>query len=268
MSDPAAATLHVTRPSAGVVLVTLDRPERLNALTVAMFDELGAVVAAVESDPEVRVVILTGAGRGFCAGYDLDDAEGLPELGATAMMARQEAAASVFARLRALKVPVIAAVNGPAAGGGFSLALAADIRLGSPSALFAAAFTRIGLSAGDLGLSWLLPRLVGPGLAAEIAFTGRRVEAEEAVRIGILNRVVPAETLDDEALAMAEQIVANAPGGVRMSKRALQANLEIGSYAAALELENRGQALLTRTDDMAEALAAFVEKRPATFEDR
>jgi enoyl-CoA hydratase/carnithine racemase len=137
--------------------------------------------------------------------------------------------------------------------------------LASPAARFNAAFVKIGLSVGELGTSWTLTRLIGPGRAAEIAYTARMVEAEEAERIGLVNRVVPAESLMDEALAMAAQMAANSPGGVQLSKRALQANLEIGSYAAALELENRGQALLTRGEDMPEALAAFKEKREPQF---
>jgi enoyl-CoA hydratase/carnithine racemase len=188
---------------------------------------------------------MTGAGRAFCAGFDLDDADHLAGLAPLGMLARQDTAARSLAAIRGLPIPVIAAVNGAAAGGGFALALAADIRLASPTARFNAAFVRIGLSAGDLGTSWHLTRLVGPGRAAEIAYTGRFVEAEEAERIGLVNRLVPAEQLLDEALAMAAQIASNSPGGVRLSKRALQANLDT-PFSAALELENRGQALLTR----------------------
>jgi enoyl-CoA hydratase/carnithine racemase len=127
---------------------------------------------------------------------------------------------------------------------------------------------KIGLSVGELGTSWTLSRLVGPGRAAEIAFTGRQVHAEEAERIGLVNRVVGAESLLDEAIALALAIASNSPGGVRMSKRALQASAEISSYAAALEMENRGQALLTRGSDMPEALAAFKEKREPVFTGR
>src|SRR6201994_4672100 len=127
-----------------------------------------------------------------------------------------------------------------------SLTLMADIRLGSPAAKFNAAFVRIGLSAGDLGASWLLPRLIGPSAAAEIGFTGRMVEADEAERLGLLNRVTGPDDLLDQTLAMASLICADSPGGIRISKRALQANMEVASFAAALELENRGQALLTR----------------------
>ena len=137
--------------------------------------------------------------------------------------------------------------------------LAADIRLASPAAKFSAAFLKVGLSVGELGTSYNLTRLVGPGRAAEIAYTARIVEADEAASIGLVNRIIPAERLFGEALAMARLIATNSPGGVRMSKRAIQRNQEITSYAAALELENRGQALLTRTDDMPEALVEDME---------
>lgn len=261
-------TLLVQAPADGVVQVTLNRPDRFNAMTVAMFDELESLARAVGDERDVRVMILTGAGKAFCAGYDLDEAEELPSLGALGMLDRQERAARAVSAVRAIPVPVIAAVNGPAAGGGLSLALMADIRLGSPAAKFNAAFVRIGLSAGDLGASWLLPRLIGPSAAAEIGFTGRIVEAAEAERLGLLNRVTGPDDLLDQALAMAGQICANSPGGIRLSKRALQANLEVASFAAALELENRGQALLTRCDDMTEALDAFKAKRAPNFAGR
>lgn len=261
-------TLLIDSPAPGVVQITLNRPDRFNSMTVAMFDELESVAQTLSDDREVRVVILTGAGRAFCAGYDLDEAEELPALGALGMLDRQERAARALSAVRSIPVPVIAAVNGPAAGGGMSLTLMADIRLGSPAAKFNAAFVRIGLSAGDLGASWLLPRLIGPSAAAEIGFTGRMVEAEEAERLGLLNRVTGSDDLLDQTLAMARQICANSPGGIRMSKRALQANMEVSSFAAALELENRGQALLTRCDDMAEALEAFKSKRAPNFSGR
>lgn len=261
-------TIELTRPADGVVLATLNRPDRLNAMTVTMFAELEELAFALGEDDDVRVVVLTGAGKAFCAGYDLDDADELAELTALGMLDRQERAARSLSALRALRVPVIAAVNGAAAGGGLSLVLAADIRLAARSAKFNAAFVRIGLSAGDLGASWLLSRIIGPALAAEIAYTGRFVLADEAERIGLVNRTVDDDRLLGEALAMADLIRANSPGGVQLSKRALQANMEIGSYAAALELENRGQALLTRSEDMPEALAAFREKRAPNFTGR
>jgi enoyl-CoA hydratase/carnithine racemase len=258
-------TVRLEEPAEGVLLVTLDRPERLNAQTNQMFDELERLGLHLRDRDDLRVVILTGAGRAFCAGFDLDDAEDMAQVGALSMLRRQELAARAMHAIRSVPMPTIAAVNGAAAGGGFALALAADIRLGSPAARFNCAFVRIGLSLGDLGTSWMLPRLIGPGRAAEVGYTGRFIESEEAERIGLLNRIVPAESLLDEALALAGQIAANSPGGVRLSKRALQANMEAGSYAAALELENRGQALLTRAADMPEALRAFKEKRAPNF---
>jgi enoyl-CoA hydratase/carnithine racemase len=188
---------------------------------------------------------MTGAGeRAFCAGFDLDEVKVIAEMGIREFLRFQELSAGGLAALRSLPFPVIAAVHGAASGGGLSLALSADIRLAAPTAKFNAAFVKVGLSAGELGTSWTLTRLVGPGRAAEIAFTGRNVEADEALRIGLVNRVVPAADLLGEALSLARRIGASPAAGVRMSKRALQRNLEVASYRAAVELENRGQALL------------------------
>ncbi|SBW22783.1 enoyl-CoA hydratase/isomerase [Candidatus Protofrankia californiensis] len=250
-------TIRLERPTDGIVVATLNRPERLNAMTVLMFQELEEMALAVDGDDDVRVLIITGAGRAFCAGYDLDDAEELSSLSPMDMLKRQERAARALATIRSIRIPVIAAINGTAAGGGLSLTLVADIRLAAPSARFNAAFVRIGLSAGDMGASWLLPRIVGPSRVAEIGFTGRFVEAEEAEHIGLVNKIVSAGTLLAEAVAMAELIRANSPGGVQLSKRALQANMEVPSYTAALELENRGQVVLTRDEDIPEVLDAF-----------
>jgi enoyl-CoA hydratase/carnithine racemase len=259
-------TLQLEQPAPGVVVARLNRPERLNAMTVQMFEELFALPSELRDD-DLRALIITGAGKAFCAGFDLDEIDVLNRMGIREFLKFQELATGGLAGIRALRVPVIAAVNGAAAGGGLSLALAADIRLASPTARFNAAFVRVGLSVGELGTSWHLTRLVGPGRAAEIAYTGRFVEAEEAERIGLVNRIVPAESLLDEALAVAAQIASNSPGGVQLSKRALQANLDT-SFAAALELENRGQALLTRGEDMPEALQAFKERREPQFTGR
>jgi enoyl-CoA hydratase/carnithine racemase len=258
-------TLLLEERSPGVVVATLNRPERYNAMTNTMFVELERMALELGQEDDLRVLVLTGAGKAFCAGYDLADADALPGLGAMGMLDQQELAARGLLAVRSMRVPVIAAVNGAAAGGGLSLSLAADIRLAAPEAKFNAAFVRIGLSAGDLGASWLLTRLIGPASTSEICFTGRMVFAEEAARLGLVNSVSAPGALLADTMALAEAIVANSPGGVQLSKRALQANLEIGSYAAALELENRGQALLTRGHDMPEALAAFVEKRPPVY---
>jgi enoyl-CoA hydratase/carnithine racemase len=260
-------TIALEEPAPGVLVATLNRPDRYNAMSFRMFDELFALPAELRNVDDLRTLIITGAGKAFCAGFDLDEVEMLPRMGVREFLKFQELAQGGLAGIRALRVPVIAAVNGPATGGGMAVALAADIRLASPRARFNAAFVRVGLSVGDLGTSWHLPRLVGPGRAAEIAYTGRFVEAEEAERIGLVNRVVPAERLLDEALAMAAQIASNSPAGVQLSKRALQANMD-APFSTALELENRGQALLTRGEDMPEALQAFKERREPQFTGR
>jgi enoyl-CoA hydratase/carnithine racemase len=158
-------------------------------------------------------------------------------------------------------------VNGAAAGAGFSLALAADIRVVSPRAKFNAAFVRIGLSGGDCGISWTLPRIVGLGLASELLFTGRFVDAEESVRVGLANELVAEEDLTEKALSMAEQIATNSPFGISLTKELLQTNVDAPSLEAAIELENRSQVLATRTEDMVEALAAFRAKRVPAFRD-
>ena len=254
-------------PRPGIAVVTLNRPERLNALSWPMVDEYLALCAALKADTRLRVVILTGEGRGFCAGLDLQqrgDALGGGD-DVYLVSLRQEKIANLAMGLRSLPQPVIAAVNGPAAGGGFAIALASDIRLAAPEASFHASFIRIGLSGCDAGVSYLLPRLIGFGLASEIMLTGRRVGAEEAARIGLANRVVPADELLDAALELAEGIAANSPFGVWMTKKGLERNVDAPSLEAAVELENRTQVLTTRTDDQKEALAAFREKRPAHF---
>jgi enoyl-CoA hydratase/carnithine racemase len=259
-------TLELAEP--GIAVLRMNRPGRMNSQTVRMFTEYNTVAYALR-DSGVRALIITGTGqRAFCAGFDLDEIDVITRMGVREFLKFQETATGGIQAIRHLPFPVIAAVHGAATGGGLALALAADIRLVAPTAKFSAAFVKVGLSMGELGTSYNLARLVGPGRAAEIGFTARLVDAEEAVRIGLANRLCPTEDLFDDALAMARLIAANSPGGVRMSKRAIQRNQEISSYAAALELENRGQALMSRTEDMPEALAAFKDKRAPRFSGR
>jgi enoyl-CoA hydratase/carnithine racemase len=256
-------TLEVIDGSIGVLRI--NRPERMNSQTVQMFTDHGTAAMYLR-DSGLRALIVTGTGeRAFCAGFDLDEIDVITTMTVREFLKFQETATGGIQAIRHLPFPVIAAVHGPATGGGFALALSADIRLVSPTAKFSAAFVKVGLSMGELGTSYNLTRLVGPGRAAEIGFTARLVGAEEAERIGLANRIVPTDQLFDEAVEMARQIARNSPGGVKLSKRAIQRNQEITSYAAALELENRGQALATRTADMPEALAAFKEKREPRF---
>jgi enoyl-CoA hydratase len=247
-----------------VAVVTLNRPETLNAMSDELVHELHNTFDQLAGDDTCRAIVLTGAGRGFCSGHDLaafgDDTWAVP-----AAMKVQECFADLTVRVRSVPQPVIAAVNGPAAGGGLALALAADTRVCSESARFNAAFVRLGLSGCDVGVSYLLPRTVGPTLAFEMMLTGRLIDATEAERVGLVLRVVPDGEVVDEALAIAAQICANAPFGVRLTKQAMWANLDAPNLQAAIELENRNQILAVMTSDHREAVAAFVGKRAATF---
>jgi enoyl-CoA hydratase/carnithine racemase len=241
---PDLETLTLDVLDAGIVVLTINRPGRMNSQTVKMFEEHGTVALALR-DTDARALVIRGAGdRAFCAGFDLDELDVITTMGVRGFLKFQEVATGGIAAIRHLPFPVIAAIHGPATGGGLALALAADIRLVAPTARFSAAFVKVGLSVGELGTSYNLTRLVGPGRAAEIAYTARLVHAEEAVRIGLANRMVPSADLIDEAISLARRIATTPAGGLRTSKRALQRSLEISSYAAALELEIRGRAML------------------------
>jgi len=253
-----------------VALVTLNRPERLNALTSEMLARIYDVLEGLGRDATCRVIIVTGAGRGFCAGDDLRDyhpPEWVPtDVGPLhSNMYQQKYVAELVPRMRALPQPVIAAVNGPAAGAGYALALGADLRVASASAVFVDAFVKIGASGAEMGLSWLLQRIVGATRAAEIVLTGRRVDGDEAARIGLVLQTVPDGEVVDVALALAEQIIVNTPLGTWMGKATLWSNLEIPSLEAAIDLEARTQILTLGTDDAREQLAAYREGRPARY---
>lgn len=262
-------TLQVDHPNDGVTRITLNRPERMNAMNAALIADLHHALAGIAADRACRVVVLTGAGRGFCAGLDLagygplSGSEELDRVGAT--FATQTDIAALVPRLRALPQPVIAAVNGPAAGGGLALALASDIRIAGAAARFNVAFVRLGLSGCDIGVSWLLPRLIGASRAWELMLTGRLIDADEADRIGLVLRVTPDDELQTAALETASLIAANAPWGVRMTKEVMWSQLEVGSLQAGIDLENRTQVLSSMTNDMQEAVAAFLEKRPPRY---
>ena len=261
-------SMQVERVRENVLLVTMNRPKRLNAITFETFDEFIDLSDKITTDRTIRAVVITGQGRAFCAGLDLDEASALEAMTAMEMMYGQEHWAAAFQRLYELPVPLIAAVNGPATGGGLAIALAADIRIASTAARFNSAFVRIGLSSGDIGVSWALPRIVGMGHAAEMMMTGRFYEAEEARAIGLVNRVVEPSRLLESAYETAAQIAANTPLGVMLTKRLLASNVDAGGLRSAMEIENRGQVLATRGSDFREALAAFREKRQPAFTGR
>lgn len=253
----------------GVQLVRLQRPERLNALSAEVLQGLHDAFDALAADVSCRVVVLTGAGRGFCAGLDLvENADTLSEAADRSPQQRmqlQKHIAALVPKLRALPQPVVAAVNGPAAGGGLALALASDIRLAAPSARFDIAFLQIGVSACDIGVSWLLPRLIGASRAFEILLTGRTVSADDAARLGLVSQVVP--DVVDAALNVAQQIARHSPMGVRMTKEVMWSQLEVASLTAGIDLENRTQILTSFTRDQDEALKAYQERRQPAFRD-
>jgi enoyl-CoA hydratase len=239
-------------------------------MTSALVTDLHGHLDTIAQEPHTRVVVLTGAGRGFCAGLDLGgygDAPGPRRQGrAQAGLAVQRHIASLITHLRSIPQPVIAAVNGPAAGGGFALVLGSDIRLAAPTARFNAAFIKIGLSACDIGTSWLLPRLVGVARSQELMLTGRVFDADEALRIGLVVDI--ADDVVASALHKADLIMANAPFGVALTKEGMWAALEIPALATAIEYENRQQVMATFTADHREAMEAFVQRRPPNFGDR
>ena len=263
------AVVERSAPAPGIVQLTLNRPDKLNAMTGELVQSLHDHLDSIAVDPETRVVILTGAGRGFCAGLDLGgygEAPHTSHLGRTqAGFAVQKHIATLMPKLRSLPQPVIAAVNGPAAGGGFALVLGSDVRLAARSAKFNAAFIRIGLSACDIGTSWVLPRLVGASRAQELMLTGRVFDAEEAYRIGLVVDLVDDHALLDCAMTKAHEIMRNSPFGVALTKEGMWSALEIPAMQNAIDLENRQQIVASATSDHREAMSAFLERRPPDY---
>jgi enoyl-CoA hydratase len=246
----------------GIGLVTMNRPERLNALDFSMIDAFDELFLRLEKDEKTRVVVLTGAGRGFCSGADLSEAASgsVSEMLSSAELFLgkiQKRYGDLVLGLRRIPQPVIAAVNGPAAGGGFALALAADVRLAVPEAFFIASFINIGLSGGEMGTSFLLPRAVGLSRASEILMSGRRVPAEEAERIGLVNRLEPRERLVDAALELARMMLQKTPGGLALTKRVIERSLTAPSLEWAVDLENRNQTVLAVSSEFLKQIIAF-----------
>lgn len=262
----------VEKPHPHTSVITLNRPERMNALSFDLAVPLAEAIARVGEDNDTRAVVLTGAGSGFCSGLDLTDAglppgiEGLP-MSRIAVRA-MSVMADLVPALRRLPQPVIAAVNGPAWGGGFCLCVGADVRIAAESARFCGAGINNGLTGTELGVSWLLPRWIGASRAFEILLTGREVDAREAERIGLVSRVVPDAALLETACESAARIAELSPHGVAMTKKVLWSNLETGSLEAAMDLEGRNQLLVRlTTDNLDEAIRARREGRKPRFAD-
>jgi len=260
-------------PQGPIGVLTLNRPERLNALDHGLVRALRAFFDERATDYTTRVIVVTGAGRAFCAGLDLKarGTQGAWHEGVGPVQdayAFQEAIAELIVRMRRCPQPLIAAVNGAAAGGGFSIALACDLRFGSPAARFACSFLNLGLGGGDMGTSYFLPRLVGSAHAADLLYSGRIVESDEALAMGLLNAVVPAEDLLDVCIARARGIVERAsPLGLRLTKEVLNETVAGIGLETALKLENRNQILATQTADAAEAARAWIERRSPLWRD-
>ncbi len=250
-----------------VAVVTLNRPEARNALSAELKEALRPLIPALADDPEIRCLLLTGAGPSFCAGGDtkaMAQGDAIPGMEDRIQRVRREH--EVPAALHELSIPTVAALPGPAAGAGFSLALACDIRIAAESAFLVTSFARVGLS-GDYGGSWFLTRLVGPGKARELYFTSERVSARECERLGLFNRVVPDEDLESEAFVLARRIAAGPPIAHRYMKENLNRALD-ADLRTCLDYEADRQVRGAFSEDYREAVEAFVEKRPPIFRDR
>ena len=252
----------------GVAWITLNRPERLNALTFEVYRELTETFAALRDEKEARSVVITGAGRAFCSGGDVRDIIGeLQGRDARGLLEFTRVTCELVRQIRALPKPVVACLNGTTAGAGACIALAADIRIASTEARIAFLFVKVGLSGADMGAAYLLPRAVGLAKATEMLYTGDFVDAHEAERVGLYNRVVPAEQLAAEARSLAERLARGPAFALAMTKEMLNRELEV-SLDTALEWEAQAQATCMQHPDYREAYEAFTEKRAPKFEEQ
>jgi len=275
-------TLKVDEREEGISIITLNRPERLNAINFEMIEEFLHYLNRLEDNYDIHVVILTGEGRAFSAGLDLKDMSSLASnelykkdprfrylktedpIKITYMLQRR--ITQIMIKLRKIPQPVIAAVKGPAYGGGLALSLAADIRIAGESSIFCNAFIKIGVSGADCGSTYWLPRIIGFSDAAEIIYTGKDVDAKEAERIRLVSRVVPDNEILEEALKIANNMLGKSVLGLRLTKEALNLNMDAPSLEAAIELENRTQNVCSQSTDTREASRAFIEKREPKFD--
>ena len=262
----------IDRPRPGIALVTLNRPERMNAMAFDVMIPFREALEALSYDNDVRVVVITGAGHGFCSGADLEDPGALPRVDGLTLtsIARRalELLDDVILALRRMHQPVIGAINGAAIGGGLCLSLATDIRIASESAYFRAAGINNGLTASELGLSYLLPRAIGSSRAFDIMLSGRDVDAEEADRIGLVSKVVPGDELLDASYELAERIMGFSRVGIECTKRLLWSSLDAGSLSSHMDHEGHAQLYVRlTTENFEEAIRARKEKRTPEFRD-
>lgn len=249
----------------GIATITLNRPERLNAITFEVYRELTDLMAALRDEQAVRVVVITGAGRAFCSGGDVRDIIGeLQGRDAEGLLDFTRLTCELIHNMRALPKPIIVSINGTTAGAGACIALASDIRIAAEEAKIAFVFVKVGLAGTDMGATYLLPRIVGLARATELLMTGEFISAEEAERIGLYNRVVPHDQLKSVTREFAEKLAHGPAFGLAKTKEMLNREMHM-SFDSALEAEAVAQALCMQTADFKEAHAAFLEKRPAKF---
>lgn len=263
--------VDIAKPDDAITIVSLNRPDRLNALSIELAVDLDEALAEAGADNRCRVVILTGSGRAFCSGLDLKDHGVIPnidDLSVHRIATRAMGCYSqVVRRLRSIPQPVIAAVNGPAFGGGLCLALGADLRFAAQSAVFNATGINNGLTSTEMGAGWILPRLIGAANSNDLLLTGRRIDATEAHRMGLVSRVLPDDDLMAEALGTAQAMAKYSHFGLEATKQSLWVEQEIGSLQAAIEYEDRTQLMAGFTDNLGEAIRSFDEKREPVYLD-
>jgi enoyl-CoA hydratase/carnithine racemase len=252
--------------SGAIATITLDRPDRLNALTFEVYAELRDLFAALGDRREVKCVLITGEGRGFCSGGDVDEIIGqLVNRSMVELVEFTRMTGALIRRIRECRKPVVAAINGVAAGAGAVIALACDFRIASETASLAFLFTKVGLAGADMGAAYLLPRIVGLARATEILFLGDRMTASDAERLGLFTRVVPHDVLMAESRALAERLARGPSFALGMTKQLLNTELDL-DFASAIEAEAQGQAICMQTRNFREFHAAFTAKRPPEFD--
>lgn len=270
MSD-STGLVEIDAVDDAVRVVRLNRPDRLNALSIDLAVALDAALASVGEDNAARIVVLTGTGRGFCSGLDLKDYGIIPNIDGLSVHRIASRSMGIYSqltrRLRSIPQPVIAAVNGPAFGGGMCLALGADLRIAGSSAEFNATGIVNGLTSAEMGAGWILPRLIGSANSNDLLLTGRRIDAAEALRMGLVSRVVDDDQLLDEALSMAASMAKYSHHGLEATKQSLWVEQEISSLHAAIEFEDRNQLMAGFTDNLPEAIRAFDQGREPVYLD-
>lgn len=264
---PKYETLSI-RKEGPVDWLTLNRPDSLNAINPTLSAEMQDYFGRLYTDQSVRVVVIKGAGRAYSAGLDLkhrDNSSNVSSSGVVAGLRSQRAISEIVMKMRRCPQAIISLVHGPACGGGFAFALASDIRIAGESARMNAAFIRIGLSACDIGVSYFLPRLVGVSVASELMLTGRFINAESALRVGLVSEVVPDHKLEEAVRPYLDEMLTTSPLGLRLTKECLNMSVDAGSLEAAIAMEDRNQILAAQTNDFREGISAFLQKRKPEF---